>query len=617
MLNELEPDEKDSFIPEKETMDFILKWYKAFEEDRQLKNEPYRCLGNINLTDFWQNCHDDYNNIVPYKSKSDWKKQTVRGITRDKANGFIAKITAKFIKSQVLAQNKDQKVDQVMSRMFGLLLDWWLRQCKARRNFIDIVQTAVIEGTVYVQQKVINGKEVREIIPNDEVFIPNFRQSDNQKQSHFIRSQISSYEEAKLLFGDNEKWKYVMPGASDKWNIDHEFFQGYETGIQEDNEVMIIYLWEHGGYDKNNNPKKKLYNVLISGVPMFGIDNTMSLKHNRYPEKGVFEKFADVTFAWGNSLPNKVKHDKKYLDAFRTIILNKAILNLGTPLFNRGQEHIDEDVIVPFKITPTQLEEGDIFPVPGVSDPVTQGDLNIEEVVEKSIDEATQPPTSLGGDSGSQATLGEIQLKDARASELLKTFGQFISFLVEDLDTQSLSNILQFETQKDIKTLVNGSDLLFQREIEMPDQSLKNGKMGTLALRLGDQKSFPSPIEIAQEEFDTDKEIIYADYKYIEELDRYVFVSANPVDKPSETLERLIAVENYKSVYFQNPFINQLEATRNVVRANKDDEDRMINEQPPAPEIPQGGQPQGSTNPATERMKQSVIPKQRANMPKV
>ena len=615
MLNEIEPREKEAFIPEPDVMDYILRWYKAFNEDRQLKDEPYKCLGNTNLSDFWQNSKDDYNNIVPFKTKSDWKKQTVRGITRDKANGFIAKLTAKLIKSQVLAQNREQKIDQVMSRIFGILLDWWLRKCLARRNFIDIIQTAVIEGTVHVQQKIINGKEVREIIPNDEVFVPNFRQPDVQKQSHFIRSQVCSYEEAKLLFGDNDNWKYVVPGASDKWNIDHKYFQGYESGIQEDDEVMITYVWEHTGYDKNNNPKPKLYNVLISAIPMFEIDNEMSLKHNRYPEKGIFEKFADVLFYWGNSLPNKVKYDKRYLDAFRTIILNKAILNLGTPLFNKGQEHIDEDVIVPFKITPTQLEEGDIFPVPGVSDPITQGDLNIEQVVEKSIDEATQPPASLGGESGKQATLGEIQLKDARASELLKTFGQLVSFLVEDLDTQSLSNILQFETKKDIQTLVDGSDLLFQKEMEIPDQALKNGSMGTLALRLGKQEQFPSPIEIAQEEEDTGKEIIYADYKYIDELDRYVFVSANPVDKPSETLERLIAVENYKSVYFQNPFINQLEATRNVVRANKDDEDRMINEEPP---VPEGAElQQGSETPPTQRLKQSIAPKQRANVPAI
>lgn len=606
MLNELKSREKEAFIPNQDTMDFILKWYKAFDEDRQLKDEAYRCLGNINLADFWQNCRDDYNNIVPYKSKKDWKKQAVRGITRDKANGFIAKITSKFIKSQVLAQNKDQKIDQTMSRMFGILLDWWLRLCQARRNFIDIVQTAVIEGTVHVQQNIINGREIREIIPNDEVYVPNFKQPDVQKQSHFIRCQVCSYEEAKLIWGDNDNWKYVMPGISDKWNIDHEYFQGYETGIQEDNEVMITTVWEHKGYDKKNNPKPKIYNVLISGIPMYDIDYKMPLKHNRYPEKGVFEKFADTTFYWGNSLPNKIKHDKKYLDAFRTIILNKAILNLLPPLFNKGQEHIDEDVIVPAKITPTQLEEGDIFSVPGVSDPITQGDLNIEDIVERSISEATQPPTSLGQESDRQATLGEIQLKDSRAAELLKTFGQFISFLVEDLDTQSLSNIIQFETKKGIQALVDGSELLFQKEIEIPEQTLNNGKQGILALRLGEGK-FPPPIEIAQEEYNTGKEIIYAKYKYIEELDKYVYVSANPVDKPSETLERLIAVENYKAVYFNNPFINQLEAVRNVVRANRDDEEKLINEQ--AINNQQAELRAGKETPPTERMKQSIMPK--------
>lgn len=614
MLNEDELKDKEPFIPETDMMQFILRWYKAYDEDRQLKEEPYDCINGKILGNFWQSSRNDYNNLVPNKRKADWKKSMVRGITRDKANGFIAKLASKLITSQVLAQNKNQKIDQVMCRMFGILLDWWLRMCKARRNFIDIVQTAVIDGTVHVQQLVINGKEVREIIPNDEVFVPNFKQCDVQKQSHFIRVTIASYEETKLLWGDNERWKHVMPGASDKWGIDNEELQGYESGIKNDDEVMIMYVWEHGGYDKDNNLKKKPYNVFISGIPMYDIDYKMPLKHNRFPEKGIFEKFADVKFYWGNSLPNKISNDKKYLDAYRTIVLNKAILNLGTPLFNRGQEYIDEDVIVPFKITPTQLEEKDIFPVPGVSNPITQGDLNIEEIVERSIDEATQPPASLGGEAGRGATLGEIQLKDARASELLKTFGQMISFLVEDMDTQSLSNIMQFETMQNMKKLVDGTELLMSTEIEIPDQTLKDGSKGTLSLRIGDKKGFPKEIDVAQDELDTKKEIIYADYNYIKDLDKYVFVSANPVDKPSEALERLIAIENYKSVYYQNPFIDQVEATRNVVRANKDPEDKLVKEPQPVEQQQLGA---GGETPPTQRMKQSVMPKTQANMPAV
>lgn len=615
MLNELKAGEVKPYIPEQPVMEYLLRWYKAWDEDRNQKNESYRCLDSTNLDSFWTECEDDYNNIVPLKNKRDWKKQTVRGISRDKANGFIAKITSKLIQSQVMAQNKDQMIDVVVSRVLGTLLEWWLRGCKAHRNFIDIVHTAVIYGTVHVQQKVINGKEIREIIDNREVFVPNLRQHDIQKQSHFIRYQITSYEEAKLIWGDNDNWQFVVAGSADKWAIDNEYFNSFDSGVNQDDECSIMYVWEHTGYDKDGKPKPKKYNVIISGVPMFDIDNKQNLKHNRYPEKQVFEKFADVNFYWGNSLPNKIKHDKRYLDAFRTILLNKAILNLGKVLFNKGGEHIDQDSIVPFNVIPTQMGKDDIFTVDGLNDPITQADWNVEERVEKGVDEATQPPASLGGETSKNATLGEIQLKDYRASELLRTFGQLISFLVEDLDGQSLSNLMQFGTKEDIKNLTNESGVLFQKVIEVGEQPLKQGGMGTASIRLTAKENFPTPIEIAQEERDEKKDITYIDPAYLNDLDKYVFCSANPVDKPSEALERLTAVENYKSVYFNNPFIDQLEATRGVVRANKDDESKLVKEQPVQPV--EGELEQGSETPPTQRLKQSIAPKQTANAPTV
>jgi len=623
MLNKQEPRDIKSYNPSPEEREFILKWYGAFSEDKQLKDQKYRCLGNTTLERFWQISKDNYDVIVPLKSKADWKRQAKRTITRDKANGFIAKMVRKIIYPQVLAQNRNQEIDVKASKILGILLEWWERKMKAVRIYIDAIIKCVIEGTIHIQSNVINGFEEREVVGNEEIFIPNIKQKNIQKQSHLIRAHITTYEEAKLVFDDFDNWDYVLAGNSSQWGFKDPLLNDIDTGIEESNEVLIVYLWEHTGYDKKNNPKEKLYNVLINGVPMYAIDNKLNLKHNRYPvSKTIFETFSDPNFYWGNSLANKCKHDQEYLDAFRTILLNKAILNLLPALMNKGGEHVDEDVIVPGKITPTQLSEGDIFVVPGTDKPITASDLNVEALVERSIDEGTQPPTSLGQGSSGGRTLGEIQLKDLRASELLETFGNMISFLVEDMAELSLPNILQFGIKGNIQQLVEEGDaeILSKKTIEISNQRLDTGETGILSLNFVSKGQHPTPMDILKQEKQAEKEgnkkeIVYVDPIYFEELDKFVYVSANPADKVSKLSEQLMTLERYQGVYRNNANIDQKEAVRQVIIAFNDDEEKLlVKEMPQMANPTQGG---GRLTSATERMKQSLMPKEQVKMPLV
>lgn len=591
MLNEPKTGDVKAYVPKQDVKDYLQKWYKAYQEDRTLKDQYYRRLGNTTLSKFWQIGDDNYDVIVPVRNKGDWKRNAKRTITRDKADGFISKLVKRVIASQVIAQNKNQEIDLEASRIFGILLTWWDRISRSTRVYVDAIHTAVVQGTVHVGQTVRNGREQREIWPNKEIYIPNFKQPDLQKQSHLIRAHITTYEEAKLIFGKSDQWKYVQPGSPDSWAIEDEYYNEYNSGVTQEDQVLIIYLWEHTGYDKNDKPKQKLCNVLIQGVNMHDIDNKQNLKHKCYPcSKTIFAKFADAVWYWGNSLPNKVREDQRYLDAFRTILLNKALINLLKPLMNKGGEHIDDDLIVPAKVTPTQTSKDDIYVIEGIADPITSNDIAIEQLVEREVDEGTQPPASLGQNTKGQQTLGEIQLKDARASELLETFGRSASFLAEDMGLQSLSNIVQFEVKKNIQRLVNKAGILFQKTIEVGDQALRGGEMGFASLKFTPQDQQPTPDEIAKEEFDfkkktgKNKNISHIDPKYIEELDKFIYVEGNPMEKPNKVTQALLNLQRYKEVYYNNPNIVQKEATRTIVRDADDDEDRLLQDQQPAPE---------------------------------
>jgi len=596
MLNEVEAKTKKPYNPSTEERAFIMKHYKGLQDSKFKKNEAKKRLGWVNLLEFWRISKDNYDVIIPIKESGDWKRPAKRGITRDKANAFIAKLTKRIIKPQILAQNSNQEIDLKVSRILRILVEYVERRSRAVRIFIKAVHKCVIEGTVHVQIDVVNGVETKTVLRNEEIFVPNEYQPDIQKQAYIHRAFIASYEEMKLEWGDHPMWKHVYPGASDKWGIEDTYFHTYKSEVSSEDDVLVLYAWEHTGYYKDGpkagKPKPKKFNVFINGIPMLKIDNVLNLKHNRYNiSKTVFEMFSDSDYYWGNSLPNKIRHDQSYLDAFRTIALNKAILNLLPPLFNKGKEHVDQDVIVPAKITTTENEIGDIYEVPGVNKPLTQSDWNVEERVEKSVDEATQPPVSIGQDSGQgKTTLGEIQLKDARAAELMEIFGRMIAFLVEDMGEQTVSNTIQFETRRGAQAKLNEgeTELLYGKAIDVPDQTLtggaSKGETGIVSMRFG--AKHPDPLAILQEEVDAKKagknmQITHINVDYLDNLDTYVFVEANPGTRPSEELERLTVIENYNTTYKNHPLIDQKEALRTVIRVNNDDESKLLLEQAP------------------------------------
>jgi hypothetical protein len=621
---EKEPEVK-SYTPKKEVLDFIIDCYTKFQEDKTLKDDIYREIGNQTLAKFWQKSRDNYDIVVPARSRGDWKRSVKTTMTRDKANGFISRLARQMIYPQIIAQNKDQEIDNVVSRVLRILHEWWDGLTKSFRVFTDMVHTAVVDGTAHLQVDVINGKEVRTIAKNEEIFIPNFYQFDLQKQSHIIRVQTTSYDEAKLIFGEKENWQYVMKGSVGNWAINDDFFKKkYNHGLLADNEVQIMYVWEHGGYDNENNPKPKKYNALINGVPMEDIDNELVYKHNLYNlVKVVFEKTSDVDFYWGNSLPNKIRQNQEFKDAFRTILLNKAVLNLLPPVFNRSGEYVDADTIAPSSVIPLEAGTKDDFFTPeGFVKPITASDLNVEALVDREANEATAAPQSLGqaGESG-KTTLGEIQLRDARAMELMEIFGNMMAFGVEDLAEQSLPNILQFAIKKDVKRLVDGAELLEKKQIQVPQQNLSDGSQGTVGVNFVPKEQIPGPYEILRQETDletktgTKHELFYLDPSYIQDLKFFIKVIANPVSKNSEAMERMLALDNYNQVYKGNPYINQKEAVKTLIRLNKDDEEKLMETTQQNMAMPPEEQQNPNLTPVSTRLKSSRTFKARNIMP--
>lgn len=589
------PDIYPPYTPEKEERDLITKVYNDYRDDVEIKNTAYTIFNNRTLQKFWDDSNKDFIVYAENENTSSWVKKYPDGLTRDKVNVFLSNLAQKLIVAQIFAQNTAQVVDRIISRVLRILVKWAIKNDgrpfeNGHTKFIRFVHKILTEGTSHKLVTVNdNNDHETEIIPNESVFIPNFLQPNLQKQSHFILCKDNmTYEEALSIYGGLDNFKYVVPGDVSKWALHEDpFFKEYDSSIVEDKRVQVIKCWYPVAKKDITNGKKqqKYFNIIINGVLLFPVENKDPHKHGYYPiVKTVFE-LLDANFYWGNSLGNKLRFDKIWIDAWRTLIMNKAKLSVMPPMFAEDGLIVDKDVYVPSKITNIQGKASQLQPVAGIT-PINNGELAIMQSIYDSGDKASVSPTVAGQMSQERRTLGEIELQEANATKLLNIFGIMLASAAEQEGILTAKNIIQFFPRKKIDELV---------KISVPNESLSDGRQGTMeiifrnVLDLTPQQRLDEAKKIAIEEFKAkksgvNKEVVYIDQSYADNLELFCEFIGNPIERHSEALDRYLTIQRYLQIYLNNPFINQEEAIRQVVRSNGDDEELLIKQQTTRPE---------------------------------
>lgn len=581
VLEQLDISEKivDSYVPDEDAREFLMKTYRDLEKDIQLKEQPLKILNDRSLQTYWDDSNDDYNVYVPPQRSDDWMKQYRRPLSRDKANALFSHLAQQLIVPEVMAQNKEQEIDRSVSRALRGLLEHadtndGAPSDSGSSKFVRIVHKGVIEGTIHVQDDMVDGKAFKDIVPNEEVFVPNYWQPDIQKQGHLIRFQTKvHYEEAKAEFGDLPNFKYVRSGALSGWDISktEPKFKEIDVGLLTEDEVHIIRVWRPAG------KKQKLFNVIVNGVLLLGPENKSPYKHGMYPIYKEVLELIDARFYWGRSLPDKARSDQAIYDAFYTIILNKAKLNLLPPMVSMNGLHVDQDIVVPGKITSITENIDNLKRVPGVAEPITQSDVNILGLLEKSIDTSTSSPIIAGQSGEGERTAREAILQEANAQKLLGLFGLMIANLIRQGAYLRLRNIIQFYPRNKVNEI---------SKVVVPGQILGNGKTGALEVLFkrpptmsADELLEMSTEMLREEEAAAErgepKEKMIIDPSYLEDLDLFIVISPNATLRKSDALEKALEIESYQ-LLAANPLVNQEENTRGLIRALGKNEDLLI-----------------------------------------
>lgn len=585
-----------TYIPNEEQRDFILKTYNDFLDDKEIKDQSWDVLNGRSLKTFWADSDYDYNVLVD-DDETNPVAQYSSSISRDKANTFISSLSLQLLYPGITAQNDQQEIDNIMSRVSRSVLEWQFEndgrpsESGLLKN-LRYTHKQVVSGTVHIQDDFTqDGKLISSLVPNEEIYIPNFFQPDIQQQSHLIRlSENKDYKEVEAEFGEFDNWKYVSPGM-DGWIQDNDEFNQKYKGIVEDNKVTVVRIWrpvpkkeieklKTNGRLPKKCSKAKYYNVVINGIVMFDLDNLMPYHDGNYPiNKGIFESFSPCTFYWGNSMPNKARQDKKWLDGWKTLIRYKAKLAALPPQLNFSGSHIDEDIVIPAKTTdmPKGMLPEQMVTIPGISNGITNGDIAIMKDATEDIERATASPQTSGQQGSKQQTARETMIIEANAQKAMMGFAQQIAFLQEARVYPIIKRSYQ---------LIPRSDL---EKIAIPNQVFGDGKSGIMEVIFGDMqgkedtkenklkdsyKVYDKELRM-EEEDGIARQIYVLDSEYVYNLDFYCKALAESLPRMTSAMRESKAALKYET-YAQNPYIDQIANTRNLIRANGDNEDELI-----------------------------------------
>lgn len=578
-----------------EERQFVSDWWQEFLLLHQAKTQPVDILGGRTLQAFWDDSVRDYAVITEsIEDPNDPVQQYVSSVSRDKADVFIGNLVGQLQYPSVKAFNAEKESDKLLGRVGKTLLYWahmndgYPAENGTQKSARGI-HKMVVEGTVHILDEV--DKEcglTSSLVPNEEIFIPNFWEHNIQNQSHLVRAQLNvTWENAERAFGHLPNWKYVRPQFSDWAFIQRPEFKQIFQGIVWHRRVQVMHVWKDMTNEQLAKEKSagripswakrgKYYNVLINDIPMYPVDNISPYKDGMYPiNKGIFCFMAKPEYYWGNSLPNKIRQDKKWLDAWKTLLRFKGKLNALPPMVSLNGNYVDEEILLPAKITPIN-DELDLKRIDGVADPVNQSEVMLLNMAEQEIDRGSVIPMMSGQTQSKRMTKGEVLVADANAKKLLDSFSLQVGWLMQARSFPILLRLFQFLPRGDYKKLC------------VPDQTLWDGTRGNVEIlfkkipamfeeerELKSQEMLQGEIKSRQEKNPSEKVII--DPEYARNANYYLVSDTADATEDKGAMKKMEFAQNLQ-LYLSRPDLwNAKEVARRFVRLN-DDPDELLAE---------------------------------------
>lgn len=247
------------------------------------------------------------------------------------------------------------------------------------------------------------GKCEVNLLSGTRVFLGNIKEFFIHKQPFLFTAERITWEQAKMLYGDWERWEHVPKRVAyfaevplEAGDSSYRNWTLYET---EEGQVEVV---------KYQDTWANEYMVMLNGVMMLppGFPLSAVSPSNEYTiAKGDSEMISRF-FAYSKAFPAKTKVDQEVLDEFLKLFILKTQKSLKPPLVNNTGRVISKDVFLAGKIV-SGFDPEKLKPIGDVQG-VNQAEFALYELVKRIIDEKTVSPSIEGQSSSGDQTATEI-----------------------------------------------------------------------------------------------------------------------------------------------------------------------------------------------------------------
>lgn len=516
---------------------------KRLVNARDIRESPHDEFDGMSYSMYYDsNRKADLAYNKPRNAKNKDEVSIVTGMTREKDNTLLSTLLGYSYDPFITAKDKDNLViTELGSDLADLVKDsrdneeYWAKRHLVYRELIS--QGDVFVEEVWAQEKKdmpvnpkawkpgqkigaansfkYNSKEFVEkpeirLLRGKGVYLFNFYESDYSKQPGIATYDVISYEEAKAIYGDWDRFDCVPKQiSSDQISEIATDDAHWNMGVIEDNKVGVL---------KVQLKYENRYMIMLNGVMMLPIDyplTNISPTGDLTISMGHFEQIFGIAYSKGQ--PSKSKVDQSVLDEFLRLMLEKTKQSFKPPLGTSGKKQLSSDMFNAGKVS-YGIREGTFFPIlpQGTGLGVTAPEFSMFQTIKQDISEKTINATFSGTDEGSKKTA--TQIVQEKQQQLLKLGLAFdgVKNLEKQMVWRRIFNILahygdpidydvdeyEYEEEGNKKVLESLSNKF--RTIST-EGTTSNGEKATKIIRITD-KMFPTEREQQAEERNLSKE---------------------------------------------------------------------------------------------------------------
>lgn len=249
--------------------------------------------------------------------------------------------------------------------------------------YIELIsQRACYVEEIYTVKRVRNGNRVikmceKRLVPGLQIYLGDITMPASRfnDQPFYLKYKRMTYDEARSIYGDLEKWQYVVPGNYDKNNTNNPY--DYRMGNLSAEEVEIIE------YVSNIDNE---YQCRINGVDMYEPGTTLPWEHDGSNMTMVVLKPIHPKFAYGKPLTASAKTLQALNDESVRNVVRKWRQSIEPPMGTKSGKVYSRDIWNPGSMT-QGLTDKDFSILNPQNTGITNSDTAMLEFIESKTNE--------------------------------------------------------------------------------------------------------------------------------------------------------------------------------------------------------------------------------------